>query len=269
MAIPARLNSKRLPSKVMLDINGKTMLQRVVEAAAGSYGHSSVVLCAEDSEILDHANKMGCHCLVTPSNCSSGSERIASVLDQIVAIAYGKPTAASIANDNEYLEKLRNTIVLNIQCDQPFINQEFFEELNKAITNLQNDFPPVLTPVYRLQDIDVFDESIVKVVFSQSNRALYFSRATIPYQRDVEPDLWSMNADYWGHVGIYAFRADVLHKWSDFSSSCLEGTEKLEQLRLLESDIAIRVFKTSFPPASIDTIEDLERLNSSQSNIIA
>jgi 3-deoxy-manno-octulosonate cytidylyltransferase (CMP-KDO synthetase) len=117
----------------------------------------------------------------------------------------------------------------------------------------------VLTPVYRLGPEKVHNPNVVKTLVSADGRALYFSRSAIPHVRGVEPQDWPAHAPYWGHVGIYGYRASVLARWDQLPHSPLEEIEKLEQLRLLEAGIAIGTFPVEGESLSVDTAEQLEQ----------
>jgi 3-deoxy-manno-octulosonate cytidylyltransferase (CMP-KDO synthetase) len=119
--------------------------------------------------------------------------------------------------------------------------------------------PQVLTPVYRMGPEKVHNPNVVKTLVASDGRALYFSRSAIPHVRDVDPQHWHAHAPYWGHVGIYGYRADVLARWPHLPASPLEDIENLEQLRLLEAGIGIDTFAVAQESLSVDTAEQLEQ----------
>ncbi|MFM9073858.1 MAG: 3-deoxy-manno-octulosonate cytidylyltransferase [Cyanobium sp.] len=243
VAVPARLESSRLPGKVMADIGGRPMLRRVLERCAHAQCPSAVVLCTDREELVEVAGQWGFSALATSPGCSSGSERIASVVEQIVALS-----AAPV----------QHTVILNVQGDQPFINPQTIDRMAQEFLRRGPD-TQVLTPVYRLSADKVHNPNVVKTLVSADGRALYFSRSAIPHVRDVDPAQWHAHAPYWGHVGIYGYRADVLARWSQLPSSPLEAVEKLEQLRLLEAGIGIDTFPVKGDSLSVDTPEQLEQ----------
>jgi 3-deoxy-manno-octulosonate cytidylyltransferase (CMP-KDO synthetase) len=116
----------------------------------------------------------------------------------------------------------------------------------------------VLTPIYRMAADKVHNPNVVKTLVAADGRALYFSRSAIPHVRGVDPEIWHAHAPYWGHVGIYGYRADVLARWNELPHSPLEEIEKLEQLRLLEAGIGIGTFAVEGESLSVDTPEQLE-----------
>ena len=119
--------------------------------------------------------------------------------------------------------------------------------------------PAVVTPVYRLNPGTIHNPAVVKTLLASDGRALYFSRSAIPHVRDVDPTEWHKHTDYWGHVGMYGFRGDVLNGWDSLPASPLENLERLEQLRLIEAGHTIATFRVEGTFLSIDTAEQLEK----------
>jgi len=128
------------------------------------------------------------------------------------------------------------TVIINVQGDQPFIDPAVIDAMAEAFSAI-TPAPAVLTPVYRMAAEKVHNPNVVKTLLAADGRALYFSRSAIPHVRGVEPAEWPQHAPYWGHVGIYGYRADVLTRWPGLPASPLEQIEKLEQLRLIEAGI--------------------------------
>jgi 3-deoxy-manno-octulosonate cytidylyltransferase (CMP-KDO synthetase) len=246
VAVPARLESSRLPNKVMADIGGRPMLQRVLERCGLARRPAAVVLCTDSEALIERAAAWGFPALLTAAACSSGSDRIASVVDRMVALAGGGP------------EDHADTVILNVQGDQPFIDPATIDAMAKVFEQRQ-PVPEVLTPVYRMGPDKVHDPNVVKTLVSADGRALYFSRSAIPHVRGVDPADWHAHAPYWGHVGIYGYRADVLARWPHLPLSPLEEIEKLEQLRLLEAGIGIGTFAVEGESLSVDTAAHLEQ----------
>lgn len=241
VAVPARLASSRLPGKVLADVGGKPMLQRVLERCLLARRPTRVVLCTDSHELCELAACWGVSALLTSAACASGSERIASVVDQLVG-----PEGAA------------QTLIINVQGDQPFIDPMVIDAMADVFER-RHPVPDVLTPVYRLPAASVHNPNVVKTLLAADGRALYFSRSAIPHVRGVEPEHWPAHATYWGHVGIYGYRADVLARWADLPFSPLEELEKLEQLRLLEAGIGIGTFPVEGESLSVDTPEQLEQ----------
>ena len=248
VAVPARLESARLPRKVMADVGGRPMLRRVLERSARNTCGAPVVLCTDSEELRRAAEAWGFPVLMTSPACDSGSERLASVVEALVERAGAEPTAAGLSA----------TVVLNVQGDQPFIDPAVIDAMAAEFAR-RDPTPEVLTPVYRMGPEKVHDPNVVKTLLAADGRALYFSRSALPHVRGEPPEDWHRHAPYWGHVGIYGYRADVLGRWGHLPHSPLEHTEKLEQLRLLEAGIGIGTFPVEGDFLSVDTPEQLEQ----------
>ena len=245
VAVPARLQSSRLPGKVLADIGGKSMIQRVLERSSQAAGVDAVVLCTDSDLLQQLALDWGFPVLMTSQNCTSGSERIASVADALMDLAWGDQEVDS-----------ERTAVINVQGDQPFLDPAVIEAMVAEFQ--RRDSPPeVVTPVYVLSPATVHNPNVVKTVLAHDSRALYFSRSAIPHVRDVDPADWHRHTTYWGHVGIYGFRGDVLQAWGQLPLSPLEDLERLEQLRLIEAGYTIATFPVAGTPLSVDTAEQL------------
>lgn len=246
VAVPARLQSSRLPNKVLADIGGKPMIQRVLERCGEASAVEAVVLCTDSSELQSLAQGWGFPVLMTSASCSSGSERIASVADELLALAWGpEPPVAE------------QTAVINVQGDQPFIDSAVIDAM-VAEFQRRDPVPAVVTPVYGLQPETVHNPNVVKTLMAHDGRALYFSRSAVPHVRDVDPAEWHRHATFWGHVGMYGFRGDVLRCWDQLPASPLEDLERLEQLRLIEAGHTIATFEVKGTSLSVDTAEQLE-----------
>lgn len=256
VAVPARLASSRLPNKVLAEIGGQPMLQRVLERCAAAEATDAVVLCTDSEHLVDLAAGWGFPALMTDGACSSGSERIASVAHQLVAMAWGEN--ANSWHDEQRQQRLASTAVINVQGDQPFLDPGVVQAMVAAFRTTASP-PAVVTPVYRLKPEAIHNPAVVKTLLAADGRALYFSRSAIPHVRDVDPAQWHEHAMYWGHVGMYGFRADVLAAWSELPASRLEELERLEQLRLIEAGCAIATFVVEGESLSVDTAEQLEQ----------
>ncbi|MFZ0407085.1 MAG: 3-deoxy-manno-octulosonate cytidylyltransferase [Cyanobium sp.] len=242
VAVPARLESSRLPGKVMADIGGRPMLQRVLERCSLARAPEAVVLCTDSEELMAAAERWGYPALATSPACGSGSERIASVVGPMLELA----GAAA-----------EQTVILNVQGDQPFLDAAVIDAM-AAEFERRGPGTEVLTPVYRMGADKVHNPNVVKTLVSADGRALYFSRSAIPHVRGIDPPDWHAHVPYWGHVGIYGYRADVLARWNQLPRSPLEEIEKLEQLRLLEAGIGIGTFTVEGESLSVDTAEQLQ-----------
>jgi 3-deoxy-manno-octulosonate cytidylyltransferase (CMP-KDO synthetase) len=247
VAVPARLDSARLPGKVMADIGGRPMLRRVLERCARAQRPAAVALCTDSRDLMEAAADWGFPALLTSPACASGSERLAEALTALTALASGAG-----AGD------LTATVILNVQGDQPFIDPDLIDAMAGEFET-RHPTPEVLTPIYRLGAEALHNPNVVKTLVSADGRALYFSRSALPHVRGVDPDAWHAHAPFWGHVGLYGYRADVLARWSHLPPSPLEHIEKLEQLRLLEAGIGIGTFEVAGDFLSVDTPEQLEQ----------
>lgn len=240
--IPARLKSTRLPDKPLADIHGKPMIVRVAERAKRS-GASRVVVAADDPRILDAVLACGFEAVLTRPDHVSGTERLAEAAD-ILALA-----------DDE--------IVVNVQGDEPLIDPALVDAVAEK---LAADAGLVMsTAAHPIESAaDFFNPNVVKVVLDWTGRALYFSRAPIPWARDEfaqDKSVLPANLGALRHIGIYGYRAGFLRAYSQLAASPIEGIEALEQLRVLWHGHSIGVFVADHAPAAgVDTPEDLERV---------
>ena len=247
VAVPARLQSSRLPNKVLADIGGKPMIQRVLERCREASSVDAVVLCTDSRQLQELAERLGFRVLMTSPDCSSGSERIASVADDLMVLAWGDQTPLA-----------EQTAIINVQGDQPFIDPAVIEAMVLEFQS-RDPVPAVVTPVYGLKPETVHNPNVVKTLLAHDGRALYFSRSAIPHVRDVDPKEWHQHTTFWGHVGMYGFRGDVLAAWNQLPASPLEDLERLEQLRLIEAGHTIATFEVEGTSLSVDTNEQLEQ----------
>ncbi len=240
--IPARITSTRLPEKPLADIHGQPMIVRVAERAKRS-GASRVVVAADDQRILDVVLAQGFEAVMTRPDHASGTERLAEAADIL-----------GLADD---------TIVVNVQGDEPLIDPQL---LDAVAAKLASDTGLVMsTAAHSIESAaDFFNPNVVKVVLDKTGRALYFSRAPMPWARDAfNADKRELPADLGAlrHIGIYGYRAGFLRDYRNLAVSPLEGIEALEQLRVLCHGHAIGVFITEHVPAAgVDTPADLERV---------
>ncbi|WP_028455932.1 3-deoxy-manno-octulosonate cytidylyltransferase [Chitinilyticum litopenaei] len=239
--IPARLKSTRLPDKPLADIGGKPMVVRVVEQALQSDAGLVTVAC-DDMAIQDALAQAGYACILTRSDHASGTDRLAEAVDRLAL-----PDA---------------TIVVNVQGDEPLIDPQLINAVAAALA--ANPAWDMATASHAIADCaDFFNPNCVKVVSAADGRALYFSRAPIPWPRDqfaADRERLPAGLNAQRHIGIYAYRAGFLRTYGQLAASPLEGFEALEQLRVLWHGHAIGVVQTAQAPApGVDTPEDLEK----------
>ena len=235
--IPARFASTRLLGKPLADICGKPMIQHTYESSLKSKLINQVIIAVDDEKVAETAESFGAKVIMTPKDIATGSDRIAFVAKSL-------PEAK---------------IIVNIQGDEPFIKGEMIDQ---AIEPLLFDLTVnVSTLAKRINNVqDLKSPSIPKVVFDYNNFALYFSRSPIPYVRDARTNLERIQkAEIYRHIGLYVYRQEWLFKFTELSSTDLEKTEKLEQLRMLENGFKIKVVVTEYENLAVDTPEDLER----------
>jgi 3-deoxy-manno-octulosonate cytidylyltransferase (CMP-KDO synthetase) len=197
LAIPAWLDSSHLPRKLAAEIDGKPMLGHVLERCLQATAAHATVLCTDSQELADQAAGLGVPSLLTSADCTSGSDRIASVADQLLAAVNSAP---------------ERTIIINVQGDQPFLDPGLIDAIAASFIARQPT-PEVLRPIYRLSAEKLHNPNVVKVLLAADGRGLYFSRSALPHVRDVDPAEWCSHTSFWGHVGIYAYRADMLLSW--------------------------------------------------------
>ncbi|MCK5114073.1 MAG: 3-deoxy-manno-octulosonate cytidylyltransferase [Phycisphaerae bacterium] len=224
--IPARYASSRLPGKPLLCETGKPLIQHVVEAVSPSARVDSVVVATDDVRIADAVEAFGGRAVMTRDDHISGTDRLAEAA--------------------ELLELADNDIVINVQGDEPDFKPQIIDELLDVIETTDAPMGTLCTPLApELAD----DPNRVKVVFDGADRAMYFSRAKIPFDRDGA-------ASYFLHLGIYAYRVGFLKKFSQLSPTPTEQSEKLEQLRAIEHGYAIAIKSVDYDGNGIDTPGD-------------
>ena len=238
VVIPARYASARLPGKPLLDIGGKPMVVRVAEQAAKS-GASEIVIATDFEKIMQAAAAHNIKAVMTRLDHASGTDRIAEVA-QILGWA-------------------DDTIVVNVQGDEPLIDPKLIQEVAAHLAHSKEAV--MATACHAIHDEASFlNPNIVKVVLDANGNALYFSRSPIPYPRD---DVFKQNIQAYRHIGIYAYRVGFLKKYATLAVTELEKIESLEQLRVLHHGYKIGVTITQHAPASgVDTQEDLDFVRS-------
>lgn len=235
--IPARMASTRLPGKPLAEISGKSMLHRVWENAKSAEFLEEIYIASCDVDIFVECKKFKAKFISTPAELPSGTDRIAYALGKI-------PETPDI--------------IVNIQCDEPFLNGS---EIDSLIEEFSETGADVGTLIKKIEDTgDIFNPSIVKVVLAKDSTALYFSRNPIPFIRDYPQNEWLNHCKYYKHIGIYAYRCEALRRFTELPQSQLELAEKLEQLRLLENGAKYYCRETEINLIGVDTPEDLERV---------
>lgn len=233
--IPARYASTRFPAKALADIQGKSMIQRVYEQGLKSKSLSNIIVATDNNLIFKHIESFGGIAIMTSEKHQSGTDRCYEALEKN---GFGAD------------------FVINIQGDEPFIQPEQID----ILANCLEKGTELATLVKKIEDNEtLFNTNTPKVIFNTRQEAIYFSRNTIPFLRGIEENDWLKHQHFYKHIGIYAYRTDILEKITQLPLSNLENAEKLEQLRWLENGFRIKIAITEFDSFGIDTPEDLER----------
>jgi 3-deoxy-manno-octulosonate cytidylyltransferase (CMP-KDO synthetase) len=239
--IPARLNSSRLPKKVILAINGKPMVQHVYEAAKKAKKIDAVYIATDSKEVKDVCNNFTQNIIMTSQNHESGTDRIAEAITNI---------------------ECKN--IINVQGDEPLIDPSLIDEL---VELLESSNESMVSAMHKIETIeDLKSTNSVKVTVDNENNALYFSRSIIPHHRDNWESLLSHHKTipeplkFYKHIGIYGYKKDFLLNYSKMKQTYLERLEKLEQLRVLENGYRIKMIETEYVPVGVDVQEDLEQV---------
>ena len=236
--IPARYASTRFPGKPLVDIGGKTMIQRVYDQVSKVL--DDVYVATDDKRIFDKVRSFGGKVIMTSDAHRSGTDRCYEAFTKL----------------DDWFD-----VVINVQGDEPFIQPEQIEALKNCFAD---DETQIATLVKKITDKDgvevLFNPNSPKVVIDKQNNALYFSRSPIPYKRGSDEKNWIAEHDYYKHVGVYAYRSEVLSQIVQMPPSKLELAESLEQLRWLENGLKIKAGFTDVETVGIDTPEDLEKI---------
>ncbi|WOE32058.1 MULTISPECIES: 3-deoxy-manno-octulosonate cytidylyltransferase [unclassified Acinetobacter] len=241
IVIPARFSSSRLPGKPLLEIHGRPMILRVVDQAKKVMGFDDLCVATDDERIAVLCRQEGIDVVLTSNNHPSGTDRLSEV-------AHIKGWDA-------------DDIIVNVQGDEPLLPAVLVQQVAQLLQ--QQPECSMATLCEEIHDIAEFQrDSIVKVVMSQHHQALYFSRATIPYDRDGLHIGANTLQHAYRHLGVYAYRVKLLQDYVTWPRGILESLENLEQLRVLENGhrIAIAIAEVNLPPG-VDTQQDLDRLN--------
>lgn len=244
--IPARYASTRFPGKPLAEICGKTVIRRVYEQAAKAL--DTVLVATDDERIYDAVETFGGKVVMTRSDHRCGTDRCLEAYEAITTPQW------RAQNDTD-------TVIINIQGDEPFIQPEQIETLMRCFEEPQTEIATLVRPFTEEDTLaDLENPNTPKVAWSRSTgEALLFSRSVIPYLRGVDKSEWLSRGQYYRHIGIYAYRADILKRITAMPPTALEQAESLEQMRWLENGLHIRVGETTVKTIGIDTPEDLEQ----------
>lgn len=236
--IPARYSSTRFAGKVMADLCGRPMIQHVWQQAKKARLLDDVIIACDDERIFNVASEFGAHCVMTAKGHLSGSDRI-----------------------TEVVSPLDVKVIVNIQADEPLIRPIMIDSLVDAL--LRDSAINMATMMKKITDQqEINNPHIVKVIVDKNGYALYFSRAAIPHRAENS----QVQPVYYKHIGLYAYTKDFLFTYKNIPPSPLENAERLEQLRVLEEGIRIKVLETEFDTIGVDTPQDLQRVHQALSN---
>lgn len=243
--IPARYASTRFPAKVLAMLNGKTVIQRVYEQVKDCF--DDLYVATDDSRIAEVVTSFGGKAIMTSEDCKNGTERCFDACCKL---------------------NIDCDVVVNVQGDEPFIQRKQIESLMACFADERTDIATLVKP-FELADgwERLNNPNSPKVVLNADNFAMYFSRSVVPYLRGVEQYEWLDNHVFYKHLGVYAYRLNVLKEITSLQQTPLEKVESLEQLRWLEHGYKIKVGVTNIETIGIDTPEDLERAKEFASSI--
>ena len=240
--IPARLASSRLPNKLLLDLGGKSILQRVYEQClqVPNVSQENVYIAVDDQILIDHCNSFTSNTILTSKDHQSGTDRIA-----------------------EAASKIDFDIVINVQGDEPFIDPILISEIADCFSDESVQMSSAMCPLTSVEEIK--NPNNVKVITDTKGDAIYFSRLPIPYYRDQEIN--PINQNYYKHIGLYGYTKKFLLAYSKMKPTIYENAEKLEQLRVLENGFTIRMVTTTDNTIGIDTMEDYNNAKTILNNL--
>ena len=233
--IPARYQSSRFPGKPLVDIGGKSMIQRVYEQAEKTAQVSTCIVATDDDRIYQHVLGFGGKAMMTSSEHQSGTDRVAEVAQAFTDYSF----------------------VINIQGDEPFIDPGQIDVVAEDLKAGAN----IATLAKKIEDAEsLFNPNVVKIVFNQKKHAMYFSRSTIPFLRNYAQEEWIQKGSFYKHIGLYGFERETLLQITNLPLGHYEQLEALEQLRWLEAGFEISVNLTDKETIGIDTPEDIEKV---------
>ena len=237
VVIPARLNSTRLPNKVLLDLGGKSVVQRVYEQCLKAKNIDEVYIATDSIKVKDSCLNFSNNIILTDKNHQSGTDRIAEAISDI-----------------------ESDIIINVQGDEPFIQPSLIDKLANSFDDNSTLMSSVMHKISKVADLK--NPNVVKVTVDSSSNAIYFSRSIIPHHRDEWESLLNHHTDipsplrFYRHLGIYGYTKEFLIEYSQMPQSYLERIEKLEQLRVIENGYKIKMIETDYNSIGIDTQED-------------
>lgn len=233
--IPARFASTRFPGKPLIDLAGKTMLQRVYEQCQKSNALERIIIATDDERIFKHAEGFGAEVCLTNPQHPSGTDRCAEV-----------STSMNISS----------SVIVNIQGDEPLINPQQITDLVECFKDPKTQIATLIKKIEK-QEV-LFNPNTPKVIVDAEQFAIYFSRETIPHLRNIDKSNWLKSHTFYQHIGIYAYQKNVLAEITQLSPSTLEKAESLEQLRWLEHQYKIKTATTQAETYAIDTPDDVQ-----------
>lgn len=237
--IPARFASSRFPGKPLVNINGKSMIQRVYEQSLKAGCLSKVIVATDDENIRKHVIAFGGEAVMTSAKHQSGTDRCYEAAQTFI----------SMDGDD---------VIINIQGDEPFIQPGQIDKIASCFHSKETGIATLIKEI--TDEEELLNPNKPKVIINSYKEAIYFSRSPLPYLRAYQQNEWLRNHIYYKHIGIYAYRMNVLEKISKLAPSSLELAESLEQLRWIENGFKIKIEVTDIESFSIDTPEDLIKL---------
>ncbi len=235
--IPARYGSTRFPGKPLVDIDGKSMIQRVYEQAKKSVHLSEVVVATDDTRIEQHVKGFNGKVVMTSDQHQSGTDRCFEAMETFAVKA---------------------DVVINIQGDEPFIHPGQIDEVASCFVDPDVQLATLVKKINTQEEL--FNVNIPKVLLNKNKEAIYFSRQTIPFIRGKKQEEWLENHTFFKHIGIYAYRASILKEITSLKTTALETSEGLEQLRWIENGYKIKVELTDYESVAVDVPDDLQKL---------
>lgn len=227
--IPARYDSTRLHGKPLIQVKDKPIIQWVWEKAVMTTLADRIIIATDNQQIFDNAESFGAEVEMTLDTHTSGSDRIAEVVERHPEFSY----------------------IVNLQGDEPLITPESIDEVIKGVKNTDADISTLIRVLDNRKDIE--NPNCVKCVIDNNGYALYFSRSKIPFERNLGL------SPFYGHLGIYGYKREALLRMTQMRQSSLELTESLEQLRALQAGMKIKTYTVDFKPVGIDTVDDLRQ----------
>lgn len=232
--IPARYESSRFPGKPLALINNRSMIRTVYENITDSKFLDDIIIATDDARIESECKKHNMQYVMTEPELPSGTDRIYQAVER---------------------SGINADIIVNVQGDEPLLKSGLIDDLIEKFIKTDAD---VGTSIKKIDSYDeLFNPSVVKVVIDNNNYALYFSRSTIPFLRDIDKNNWLEHQVFYKHIGIYAYRYDALKKFVSLEQSTLEKTEKLEQLRLMQNGLKYFCCLTEDKLIGVDHPEDI------------